>query len=226
MKRLLSLSLMLVLLAMASVPAIAATDTASGTARARLDHFAAGLHSLSGRFHQTMTDGNGHKGQVSEGKVALQAPRQFRWETATPYEQLIVADGSHVWVYEPDLEQVTVRQQSTAEAHSPLTVLTDVSRLDKDFNSRDMGTRDNLAWLRLTPRSGKARITYTELGFDAEGLRAMVFKDQLGNVTRIRFSDWQRNTRLPASTFQFTPPKGVDVVGDVDSVPDVNPLKH
>ncbi len=222
MKRLASLCLLLLALAV-TLPAMAAGDGA----RARLDQFAAGLHSLSGHFRQAMTDANGRRGQVSEGTVALQAPRQFRWETTSPYEQLIVADGSHVWMYEPDLDQVTVRQQSTAEAHSPLTVLTDVSRLDRDFDSREMGTRDGLEWLRLTPKQKEgARFDYTGLGFDAEGLRAMVFKDQLGNVTRIRFSDWKRNTGLPAATFHFTPPEGVDVVGDVDSVPEVSPLGH
>ncbi len=219
MKRLVSLGLLFLVLAV-TAPAMAA----DGSARARLDRFAEGLKSLSGHFRQSMTDANGHQGKTSEGKVALQAPRQFRWETTSPYEQLIVADGSHVWMYEPDLDQVTVRQQSTAEAHSPLTVLTDVSRLDKDFDARDMGTRDDLAWLRLTPKDDHARVQYTELGFDERGLRAMVFKDQLGNMTRIEFSHWQRNTTLPADTFHFTPPKDADVVGDVDSVPQVTPI--
>lgn len=220
MKRFVSLCLLPVLSLLIVAPLMAASDTA----RARLDHFAAGLTSLSGQFEQTMTDANGHHGQSSRGKVALKAPRQFRWETTAPYEQLIVADGSRVWMYEPDLDQVTVRRQSSAEAHSPLTVLTDVSRLDKDFDSHEMGTRDGLTWLRLTPKNDDARFDYTELGFDEGGLRAMAFKDQLGNITRIRFSDWQRNTDLPASTFHFTPPEDADVIGDVDSIPEVQPL--
>lgn len=214
---------LLALLAALALPALAA---GTHDARAQLRAFADGLHSLSGHFQQTLVNSDGQRGKTSYGNVALQAPRQFRWQTTSPYKQLIVADGSHVWMYEPDLEQVTVRQQSTAEAHSPLTVLTDVGRLDKDFTSTELGLRDGLDWLRLTPRDSHARFDYAELGFDDSGLRAMVFKDQLGNLTRIRFSDWQRNVTLPASTFTFTPPKGADVIGDVSSVPQIQPLQH
>ncbi|HET7267815.1 MAG TPA: outer membrane lipoprotein chaperone LolA [Oleiagrimonas sp.] len=205
----------------------AATALAADTsARAQLQAFASGLHSLSGQFEQTLTNANGQRIKTSRGKVALKAPRQFRWQTTAPYKQLIVADGAHVWMYEPDLEQVTVRKQSTAEAHSPLTVLTDIDRLGTDFKSTELGTRDGLDWLRLTPKDKQAHFAYAELGFSDGSLRAMRFKDQLGNVTRIRFSHWQRNRDLPASTFNFTPPKGADVIGDTSSVPSVKPLQH
>lgn len=223
MKRFVVPSLLLSL-ALFAVPALACTG--SGQARSHLNSFAHGLHSLSGHFSQTLTNAAGGQGQTSVGNVALETPRMFRWQTTSPNKQLIVADGSHVWMYEPDLEQVTVRPQSSAAAHSPLTVITDVSRLDKDFNCTEMGTHDGLAWLRLTPKDDQAQFSYAELGFDGNGLAAMVFKDQLANVTRIRFSDWQRNQSLPASTFSFTPPKGADVVGDISTVPLVTPLNH
>lgn len=209
--------------AVLAVPAAACTG--SGDARAHLDAFAHGLQSLSGHFRQTLSPAGGGPGQSSYGTVALQTPRQFRWQTTSPYKQLIVADGGHVWMYEPDLEQVTVRQQSAAEAHSPLTVITDVQRVDKDFNCAEIGMRDGLSWLRLTPKNGQGQFAYAELGFDANGLRAMVFKDQLASITRIRFSDWKRNQNLPADTFHFTPPKGADVIGDVSTVPEIHPLQ-
>ncbi|HET7358636.1 MAG TPA: outer membrane lipoprotein chaperone LolA, partial [Rhodanobacteraceae bacterium] len=146
------------------------------SARARLDAFAHNLHALSGQFSQSLTDANGRAGETSEGNVALQEPREFRWQVTSPYKQLIVADGSRVWMYDPELEQVTVRVQSTEEAQSPLTVLTDMSQLDKDFKVTELGERDGLLWLRLTPTSDDARFDYAELGFDNEGLRAMVFR--------------------------------------------------
>lgn len=193
-------------------------------ARVQLEAFAHDLHSITADFSQTLTDANGHRGDASSGTMALQAPRELRWQTDTPYKQLIVADGSRVWMYDPDLEQVTVHRQSSAEAHSPLTVLTDMSQLDKEFKVTDIGERDGLVWLRLTARDSNAQFDYAELGFAGNALQRMVFRDQLGNVSDIRFSHWKRNPRLPASTFNFTPPKGADVVGDVEGVPEIHPL--
>ena len=197
---------------------------AAGPARIRLDAFANGLHSLTGSFSQTLTDANGSKGKPSSGTLALEAPRQFRWETLTPYKQTIVADGSRVWLYDPDLEQVTVRVQSTEEAHSPLTVLTDLKQMDKDFKVTEQGERDGLAWLRLTSTAKDPQFKYADLGFDANGLARMTFRDQLDAVTEIRFSGWQRNAAIAPATFNFVPPKGADVIGDAPVI-QTQPLK-
>lgn len=200
------------------------TQAATGPARQRLDAFAAGLHSLRGHFTQTLTDASGQGAKSSSGTLALEAPRQFRWDTLEPYRQTIVADGSRVWLYDPELEQVTVRVQSTEEAHSPLTVITDLKQLDKDFAVAERGERDGLAWLRLTSKARDPQFDYADLGFDADGLKRMVFRDQLGAVTDIRFDDWQRNLALPPATFDFVPPAGADVIGDLP-VMTTRPLK-
>ncbi|MBS0432963.1 MAG: outer membrane lipoprotein chaperone LolA [Proteobacteria bacterium] len=192
---------------------------AATNARAQLDVFARNLQSLSGSFSQTVFDANGRRGDTSQGTLALKAPRQFRWETTTPYRQLIVADGSKVWIYDPELEQVTVRDQGTQEAHSPLTVLTDLSRLDHDFRSSEEGERDGLQWLRLKSRGKDPQFEYAEIGFDGNTPRRMVFMDTLGNRTEIAFTDWQRNPVLSSDAFRFVPPKGTDVVGDAGTVP-------
>lgn len=196
-----------------SLPSMA--TTAPSTARARLDAFAHDLHSLTGHFNQSLTDPNGQAGQGSSGTMALQAPRQFRWDTLTPYKQTIVADGSRVWMYDPELEQVTVRRQSTEESHSPLTVLTDLKQMDRDFKVVERGERDGLMWLRLTSVSSDPHFEFADLGFDTNGLARMVFRDQLGATTDIRFSDWKRNASLPPGMFNFVPPSGADVIGDV-----------
>ncbi|MBN8727955.1 MAG: outer membrane lipoprotein chaperone LolA [Xanthomonadales bacterium] len=213
------------LLLLGVVAAHAADVVAPGSsARARMEAFSNDLHSVSATFSQRVIDANGRAGEESSGTLALEAPRQFRWQTTAPYQQTIVADGTRVWVYEPDLEQVSVRSQSSEEAHSPLTVLTDLAQLDREFTASEAGTRDGLEWLKLASKAKEPEFEYAELGFDADALREMRFKDQLGNVTEIRFSDWQRNPRLPAGTFTFTPPKGVDVVGDLDPGAQVFPI--
>ena len=212
--------ILLFVLAFAAVSAPAADS-----ARSRMEAFSKDLKSTSGSFSQSVTDANGRGGDESRGTLSLQAPRQFRWETKQPYEQTIVADGQRVWVYEPDLQQVTVRSQSSEEAHSPLTVLTDLSQLDSQFTATESGERDGLAWLKLTSKAKDPEFEYAELGFAAHDLERMLFKDQLGNTTEIRFSDWKRNPKLAADTFQFTPPKGVDVIGNTDPGAEVFPAR-
>ncbi|KAF1003237.1 MAG: Outer-membrane lipoprotein carrier protein [Luteibacter sp.] len=202
------------LLLAATLSLLSLPTFAAGPARERLDAFAKGLHSLTGRFSQTLSNANGDAGKTSTGTLALQAPRQFRWETLAPYKQTIVADGSRVWLYDPDLEQVTVRKQSSEEAQSPLTVLTDLSQLDKGFKVAEQGEHDGLQWLRLTSTSKDPQFDHADLGFDANGLAQMKFKDQLGNTTSIQFAGWQKNGAVAADTFSFVPPQGTDVIGD------------
>lgn len=216
----------LLLLATATLAfSISSLAMAAGPARSKLDAFTSGMHSLTGNFSQTLKDANGNSGKPSNGTLALEAPRQFRWETLAPSKQTIVADGSRVWLYDPDLEQVTVRVQSSEESHSPLTVLTDVKQMDKDFNAVEQGDHDGLSWLRLTSKAKDPQFDYADLGFDANGLARMVFRDQLGAVTDIRFSNWHRNVTIPPETFNFVPPPGTDVIGDAPVI-QTQPIKN
>jgi len=204
---------------------VAGTASAADTARARLDAFSKGLTSVSASFEQQISDIHSGKTKISRGILSLKAPRQFRWDTTTPYKQLIVADGEKVWIYDPDLEQVTVRAQGTEEAHSPLTVLTDLSQLDRDFTTSEQGEHDGQVWLRLKSKDKEPQFEYADLGFDQTGLASMAFKDTFDNSTQIRFSGWQRNAKLAPDLFKFTPPKGVDVVGDATPAAETHPLK-
>ncbi len=195
------------------------------SARAQLDAFAAGLKSVSADFSQQTVDANGDPGRSADGTLQLAAPRLFRWQVTRPYHQLIVADGARVWIYDPELQQVTVRKQSNAEAHSPLNVLTDLKLLDAQFIVSEAGTRDGEAWLKLRPKNDRTEFKYAELGFSDNQLRTMVFEDLQGDRTSVRFSHWQRNVKLPPGTFRFTPPAGADVIGDVPST-EAYPLKN
>lgn len=185
-------------------------------ARDQLDGFTKGLKGLDGQFTQRVFDDNGRVRETSSGRVALSAPRLFRWEYQKPYPQLIVADGSTVWVYDPDLEQVSRRPQGSAEQDSPLAALIDPGKLDRDFRVEDAGSAGGLQWLQLTPRQGgdEAAFQSARLGLDAQGLVRMEIVDALGQRTEIEFTGWKRNPRFAADAFRYTPPAGVDVVGE------------
>jgi len=193
--------------------ALLLSSTAFAGARDDLDAFTRGLKGLDGQFTQTVHDANGKLKETSSGRVALSAPRLFRWEYAKPYEQLIVADGKKVWVYDPDLSQVTVRAQGAEEANSPLAMLIDPGKLDRDFKVAETGKQDGLEWLLLTPKQAEnASFQNARLGFDANGLSKMQVIDALGQRTEISFSGWKKNPSFAKGTFSYAPAKGVDVV--------------
>jgi len=201
------------LAALAALSLIA--GTASAGARDSLDAFSKGLQGLDGQFEQKLYDLDGRLKEASTGRVAMSAPRLFRWEYATPYEQLIVADGEKVWVFDPDLDQVTVRPQGPEEQNSPLAALVDPARLERDFKVRDGGEAEGLSWLLLSPREAdQASFSSARLGFDGPALVRMEVVDTLGQRTEVAFSDWKRNPAFDSATFRFVPPAGVDVVGE------------
>lgn len=197
---------------------VIATLFAAGTVHAggreSLNTFTRGLKGLDGQFSQQVFDSKGKRKETSSGRVALSTPRLFRWEYLKPYPQLIVADGSKVWVYDPDLKQVTVRPQGAEEQNSPLATLLDPQKLDRDFKVKDGGNQGGFEWLELAPmRDEGAAFQSARLGFDKLGLARMHIVDALGQRTEISFSGWKRNPAFAVKTFRFTPPKGTDVVG-------------
>lgn len=199
----------------------------AGAGRDAITRFSTDLRSLDGRFAQQVFDANGTATDRSEGRISLKAPRQFRWEYQQPYPQLIVADGDHLWLYDPDLEQVTVRVQSYEEQSSPLAALIDPGELDRQFVVAEGGQANGVTWVDLKARKPEdSAVQSAKLGFNASGLATMVFEDQLGQRTEVTFSQWKRNGALPADLFRFTPPEGVDVVGETRDSAEVRPLQE
>ena len=191
-----------------------ASGHAHAGSREALDSFTAGLKGLDGRFSQDVFDSKGHRKEHTSGRVALSVPRQFRWEYDKPYPQLIVADGSKVWIYDEDLQQVTTRTQQAEEQNSPLAALIDPQKLDRTFVVRDAGAQGGLLWLELKPKKADgAGFQIARLGFGNGVLLRMQVTDAAGQRTDLVFSDWKRNPAFAAGTFRFVPPKGVDVVG-------------
>lgn len=186
---------------------------ASAGARDDLNAFTKGLKGLDGHFTQQVFASNGKQKEQSSGRVAVSAPRLFRWEYTKPYPQLIVADGTTVWVHDPDLQQVSKRPQGAEEANSPLAILLDPSKMDRDFIVKDAGVEKGIEWLQLTPRNEDAAFKSAKLGFNDSGLAQMEYVDALGQRTRITFDGWKRNPVFAKGTFIYVPAKGVDVIG-------------
>ena len=204
---------------------VLATGVAHAGAREQLDVFSNGVQGLSANFEQRVYDADGALKESSTGTVQLQAPRQFRWEYVKPYPQLIVADGDHIWIYDPDMEQVTVRQQSLEEQNSPLAMLIDIDQMERQFKVTEGGQGSGLSWLELVPRKPEeAPFDRARLGFGPAGLVRMEMFDGLGQRTVMGFSAWKRNPAFPPGSFTFKVPEGVDVVGEVAESAEVIPL--
>jgi outer membrane lipoprotein carrier protein len=186
---------------------------AAEDATARLERYLAGSGSLKAEFVQTQYTANGREQRRASGLFYLRRPDRFRWEYLAPEQQLIVCDGRDIWVYEQDLQQVTIRSLAQATGATPAMVLARSNAVGELFTVAESGTRDGLEWFRLTPRAADPEFRGLELGFRADDLRSMKFTDRLQQTTVIEFTALDRRARLADALFRYTPPKGVDVVG-------------
>jgi outer membrane lipoprotein carrier protein len=203
------------LLAVLAIPAHA--DAAADAAAARRVQSALGeLSSLRAQFRQTVTGADGKVIERAEGTMSLARPGRFRWDYRVP-EQLIVSDGTTVWFHDVGLEQVTIRPAAETIVGTPAMLLTGEGDLRAEFEITDAGQQDGLAWSLLTPRRADGDFRALRLGFAGGELRRMILLDRLGQTTELAFERIERNPRLEASLFSFTPPPGVDVVGRVPS---------
>lgn len=196
----------------------------AGEARAMIEEFFGELDTLAGDFSQVVTDPDGRVVEEAHGQVYLSLPDRFRWDYTNPYEQVVVADGRRVWLHDVELEQVTVRDQSEAAKDSPMLVLTDTALMDEYFETQELGRRDGAHWMKLLPRDEESQFQSVDVAVDTDGLRSMVFSDRFGQETELSFTDLERNADLEEGLFEFTPPDGVDVIGDTPSVR-VEPLE-
>lgn len=192
-------------------PALA-TPTTDAAAALRVETYLGKLTGLRAEFRQTVTDARGRVLERAEGTMALARPGKFRWDYRVP-EQLIVSDGVTVWLYDVELEQVTVRAAGDALAGTPAMLLAGEGDLDGDFEITDAGQQHGLDWSRLTPRRPDSDFREVRLGFAGRELRRMTLFDRLGQTTELEFLEVVRNPRFDESLFTFKPPPGVDVVG-------------
>jgi outer membrane lipoprotein carrier protein len=165
-------------------------------------------------FAQIVLDSNMKTLQQATGTMQFSRPGKFRWEYDKPYEQLIIGDGTRVWLYDKDLNQVTVRRFDRAIGSSPAALLAGSNEIEKDYTLKGLPSSDGLDWLEAVPRTPDTAFEKIKLGFGRSGLEAMELRDQFGQITVIKFSTIERNARLAPELFRFTPPKGVDVISE------------
>ena len=151
-------------------------------------------------------------GGTSSGTFSFARPGKFTWTYEKPYQQVLQSDGDKLYVYDKDLNQVTIRQLNGALGASPAAILFGSNDLEKNFTLRDAGVKDGIDWLELTPKAKDTQFQSVGIGFRNGNLEAMELHDVFGNVTLLTFSNIQKNPSLPADQFKFVVPKGADVI--------------
>lgn len=173
------------------------------------------VSSLQADFQQETLDARGSKQQVLQGKMSVKRPGYFRWDTTSPFPQLIIADGSRVWLYDPDLAQVTVQKMDKQVGNTPALLLSgDPSTITRSFDISQTGEGASEVYV-LKPKAKDALFESLQVTFDGKGvLQGMALKDSLGSRTLIRFGNVKLNPSLDRNLFKFRPPKGVDVINE------------
>lgn len=169
------------------------------------------IHSMTATFKQAVK-AKQHVVSRSSGTMALERPGRFRWQTKEPMEQLVVADGKKIWVYDADLEQATVKTQEKGLGGTAALFLSGYDdTVTRDFTVTQSGSVDNLIF-DLKSKSTKANFQRMKLVFRQDNLTNMELYDQLGQITSVNLFQAKLNPKLAPSLFQFKVPKGVDVV--------------
>ena len=184
----------------------------------KLHQFLESTKTLRAGFTQIVVAKNGTRPQQSSGVMIFSRPGKFRWQIEKPYSQLLVSDGEKVWIYDPDLRQVTVKKVGNALGGTPAALLAGESggksTLEKSFTLREAGEREGLEWVEAVPKSQESGFEKLRLGFAGSDLKAMELLDNFGQTTSLYFSNLERNPVVAASLLSFKPPAGVDVISE------------
>ncbi|ULJ61453.1 outer membrane lipoprotein chaperone LolA [Wielerella bovis] len=187
---------------------LAATANAGGIDALR--QFNNDADGISGTFTQTVQSRK--KTQTSSGSFQILRPGLFKWEYTKPYQQKIIGDGKHIWLYDVDLKQITQSNQNQTIGDSPAAILSNKTALDASYSLKEDGKKDGVDYVLATPKKANAGYQFIRIGFKGNILAAMELKDSFGNQTTIRFNNVNTKPNLSRSAFTFTPPKGVDVL--------------
>ena len=189
-----------------SIPGLAATATDN------LNRFFQEFKTLRAEFSQVVLDENLVPLEESAGRLWISRPGRFRWNYHSPFAQQIVADGVRIWIYDIELEQVTVRDQSSILEGTPASLLAGRGDLGTDYVIEDLGQQGSVVWVSLQPKSSNGGFSEVQLGFQNDTLRLIQLLDDLDHITRIVLSHVEENPQIPASQFHFTVPAGVDLI--------------
>jgi chaperone LolA len=182
----------------------------------KLKGFISSTHSAQADFTQEVLDQNGKRVQSASGVMQFQRPGKFRWTYTKPYEQLIIGDGAKFWLYDADLNQVTVKKLDAALGSSPAALLSGSNEIERGFTLSELAGREGaFDWLQATPKSAETSFEKILMAFDSKGdLVAMELNDAFGHKTVLRFSHMQHNPKFYPQQFKFTPPKDADILGE------------
>lgn len=200
--------------ALAALLCLVAVSAVQGAGLDQLHAFLAGAKSGKATFRQVVAPKGRSAAQESAGTFTFQRPGKFRWLYEQPYEQLIVGDGSKLWIYDRDLNQVIVRTLDVALGGSPAALLAGDNALEKHFTLADAGRADGLEFIDARPKAADSGFERVRIGFRDNLPRRMEMTDAFGNLTTLDFGSFERNPALDAGQFRFVPPKGADVVGE------------
>lgn len=188
---------------------------AHAAATEKLKSFISATRSAQANFTQEVQDKNGKRLQSASGTMQFVRPGKFRWEYRKPYAQLIVGDGQKFWMYDVDLNQVTVKRLDAALGSSPAALLSGSNEIERGFTLSDIQGRDGLEWLQAKPKSNETTFEKILMAFNSKSqLVVMELHDAFGNHTVLRFSELLNNPPMSPQRFKFVPPKGADVLGE------------
>jgi len=186
---------------------VAFCQTAAEDVQAKLN----AMRTMAASFNQTVKAG-AREVSSSTGTMALSRPGRFRWDTKSPMEQLVIADSKQLWVYDIELEQITVKKQEKGLGGTPGLFLSGYDdTVSRDFNVTESGTGGNKTF-DLRAKSSKENFQRVKLTFNGEVLNTIEFFDQLGQHTTVKLKNVKSNPKLSDTLFTFKPPKGVDVI--------------
>jgi len=186
----------------------------AGTGTDRLMAFFSDVTSVRADFTQQVVGVKQKVLQETSGQMLLLRPGRFRWDYKKPYEQQIVSNGKKVWLYDVDLEQVTVKTLDGVLGSTPALLLSSDTPIEENFSIRELGEEQNLQWVELIPLQKESGFDKLVLGFDDVSLINMELHDAFGQLTRLHFSKTEHNPVIDPARFDFIPPKDVDVIGE------------
>jgi outer membrane lipoprotein carrier protein len=189
-----------------------AADAAEEAAQ-RLRAALKNLDNISAEFKQTLLDEDKNIVQQSRGTMALQRPGKFAWIYTEPFEQRIIGDGNELWIYDVELEQVTVKPMDAGISNAPIMILMKQTDVTQQFDVSEVGQRKYLYWVELKPHASDLEYSSIFIGLEDDSVRAMELQDQFGQSTQIVFENMRVGVVHNPATFKFVPPEGVDVFG-------------
>ena len=179
----------------------------------RLNRALNSLDNLQAEFKQTVLDDDKQVVQQSMGEVSIQRPGKFTWIYQQPYEQHIIADGKELWVFDVDLDQVTVKPMESGLSTAPIMLLMQKQPVENEFEVNEVGQRKFLYWIELLPKQQDMEFSRVYIGLENDVVKAMELRDNFGQSTQIVFENLRTGVVFDPKTFEFDPPPGVDVFG-------------